>query len=381
MELNGNGGERLPVVIRGMTGRDLPGLLRMQQGDGRLDLPDSVVSGYTPLSGLLRGRWNPFRGTRIRTYVAVVKQFPVAFMQVRDRTTDPRNKWDLIYLGAGRSAAAATPERRVELWAALLDYITAAAGRRGVQRLYAKVAGADDVAEAFHVAGYTRYGEETIHLLVGAPPDNLDNVEASEEFYIRSQVVGDTWALHQLYTLTAPKVVQYAEAYTSHRWELPRRSAVAAQGGLREWGFVVERGHEIAIYCRVARQGSKSRLEFVYEPTARELLPQALSAILRWLDPGQGEHIYCATREFQAELSSILREHGFAAKEVQDVLVRYTVVSARAPALAPVGRLTRERRLVGVPAGSLRRQGHDLAGASHGDVIADQTEVGKLAEI
>lgn len=378
MELNGSGSARLPVVIRGMSGRDLPGLLRMQQADGRLDLPDSVVSGYTPLSGLIRGRWNPFRGTRIRTYVAVAKQSPVAFMQVRDRVTDPRNKWDLVYLGAGRSAAAATPERRVELWAALLDYITAAAGRRGVQRLYAKVTGAGDVAEAFHIAGYTRYGEETIHVLAGAPPDEAESLE---DLYIRPQVAGDTWALHQLYTLTAPKVVQYAEAYTSHRWELSRRGAVAAQGGLREWGFVVERGHEIAIYCRVARQGSKSRLEFVYEPTARELLPQALSAILRWLDPGPGEQIYCATREFQAELSSILREHGFAAKGVQDVLVRYTVVSARAPVLASVGRLTRERRLVGVPAGSLRRQGHGLAGASHGDVMTDQTEVGKLAEI
>ncbi len=371
MESNGSS-ERLPVVIRGMSARDLPGLLRMQHGGGRLDRPDSLVSGYTPLSGLIRGRWNPFRGTRIRTYVAVAKQLPVAFMQVRDRATDPRNKWDLIYLGAGRSAAAATPERRVELWAALLDYITAAAGRRGVQRLYAKVAGADAVAEAFHIAGYTRYGEETIHLLDGPPPGET---EESEEFYIRPQVAGDTWALHQLYTLTAPKVVQYAEAYTSHRWELPRRSAVAARGDLREWGFVVERGHEIAIYCRIARQGSKSRLEFVYEPTARELLPQALNAILRWLDPGSGEQIYCATREFQAELSSILREHHFAAKEVQDVLVRYTVVSARAPALAPVGRLTRERRLVGVPAGSLRRQGHDLAGASQVDVMADQAEV------
>ena len=378
MELNGSSGERLPVVIRGMSGRDLAGLLRMQQGDGRLDLPDSVVSGYTPLSGLIRGRWNPFRGARIRTYVAAAKQSPIAFMQVRERATDPRNKWDLIYLGAGRSAAAATPERRVELWAALLDYITAAAGRRGVQRLYAKVASAGAVAEAFHVAGYTRYGEETIHLLVGAPSGEP---EESEEFYIRPQATGDTWALHQLYTLTAPKVVQYAEAYTSHRWELPRRSAVAAQGGLREWGFVVERGHEIAIYCRVARQGSKSRLEFVYEPTARELLPQALGAVLRWLDPGQGEQIYCATREFQAELSSILREHGFAAKEVQDVLVRYTVVSARSPALAPVGRLTRERRLIGVPAGSLRRRGHDLVGVSPGEVMADRTEVGKLAEI
>lgn len=350
MEMNGIGG-RLPVTIRGMGGRDLPGLLRMRRGGVRLDLPDALVGGYTPLIGVIRGRWNPFRDARIRTYVAAANRAPLAFVQVRDRATDPRNKWDLLYLGVARATAG----RRVDLWVALLDYITAAAGRRGVPRLYAKVSGESEAAEAFHAAGYSRYGEETIHLLDGVAPDDREEME---DLALRPQGAGDTWALHQLYTLTAPKPAQYAEAYTSHRWELPRRGAVIAQGGPREWGFVVERGHEIAIYCRVARQGGRARLEFIYEPAARELLSPTVRAIVRWLDPGPGEQVYCATREFQAELATTLRDHGFAAKEVQDVLVRYTVVSARTPALAVIGRSARERRLVGVPAGSLRRQGH-----------------------
>jgi hypothetical protein len=76
-----------------------------------------------------------------------------------------------------------------------------------------------------------------------------------------------------------------------------------------------------------------------------------------------------------------LQDCGFAAKEVQDVLVRYTVVSARTPALAAVERSVRERRLVGVPAGSLRRQTHGPHGGPPGDIVTEQTEVRKLAEI
>jgi len=381
MDLNGSGG-RLPVVIRAMGGRDLPGLLRMRRGGVRLDAPDSLVSGYTPLGGIVQGRWNPLRGSRIRTYIASANRTPVAFVQARERSLDQRHKWDLLYLGAARVPAAATPERRVDLWTALLDYTTVAAGRRGVQRLYAKVAGASEVAEAFHAAGYTRYGEETLYLLHGVPRGDPAAMDGVDEIDLRPQLPGDTWALHQLYTLTAPKTVQHAEAHTSHRWELPARGMLASRNGPRERGFVVERGHEIAIYCRVARRGNRARLEVVYEPAARELLEPALGAILRWLDPGPGERIYCAVREFQAELGSALLAHGFVATEVQDALVRYTVVSMRSPALALAGRPARERRLAGgVPAGSLRRQALPPQDETTGRCYDATHEVMTLVEI
>jgi hypothetical protein len=376
--MNPQGSGRLPVTIRAMGGRDLPGLLQMRRGGARLDLPDALVCDYTPLTGLVRGRWNPLRGARIRTYVAATNRAPLGFVQVRERATDARNKWDLLYLGAARASAVSGAGRRVDLWTALLDYVTVAAGRRGIQRLYAKVPGEGEAAEAFHSSGYTRYGEETLFLLERQPEHDEGD---AEPLAIRPQAPGDTWALHRLYTLTAPKGAQFAEAYTSQHWELPRRRAIFAQGGPREAGFVVERGHEIAIYCRVARQGNRARLEFVYEAAARELLPQTLRAIVRWLDPGPGERLYCTAREFQAELARALQDCGFAAKEVQDVLVRYTVVSARTPALAAVKRSARERRLVGVPAGSLRRQAHGPQGGPPGDIVTEQTEVRKLAEI
>jgi hypothetical protein len=361
MALNGQtgNGERLPVVIRAMGLRDLPGLLRMRGGGVRLASPESQVSGYTPLRGVVQGRWNPLRGERVRSYVAVANRQPVAFLQARERSPQQRHKWDILYVGAARGEAGATPERRAELWTALLDYTTAAAGRRGVQRLYAKTPERSEIAEAFRAAGYVRYGEETLYLLYGHRTAEADAGREVEP--PRPQAPGDTWALHQLYTLTAPKPVQFAEALTSHRWELPGQSLVPLGTRPRESGLIVEHAgheHEIAIYCRVGQLGRRAWLEFVFEPEARDQLEPVLGSILRSLSPGPGERIYCAVREFQHELGGALEGYGFEAVGVQDLLVRYTTVTARAPALRLVRRPLRERRLVGIPAqGSLQREG------------------------
>lgn len=363
------GRESGAATIRAMGAADLLGLLRMRRGGARLNLPDALVSGYTPLTGIARGRWNPLRSGRVRTYIAAEGRMPSAFIQVRERLAEQRHKWDVLYLGATRTPQAEYSARRGELWVALLDHTTAAAGRRGVQRLFARVVGGGEAAAAFHAAGYSRYSEETIYSLLTpgelpAPTDDLP---------LREQEPGDTWALHQLYTLTAPKGVQYAEAHTSHRWELPRSPSATMHGGTREWGFVVERGHELALYCRVARRGGRSRLELLYEPAARELLTPTLTAILRWLAPDSGERIYCTVRDYQTELGSALRDLGFTYLEVQDVLVRYTVVTARAPVAVSRERAAREQRLVGVPVGSLRWHSFATGDGSHDGVVQDRT--------
>lgn len=347
------GQEPTAATIRPMGAADLLGLLRMRRGGARLNLPDALVSDYTPLTGIARGRWNPFRSGRVRTYVANEGNTPRAFIQVRERLVEQRHKWDVLYLGATRAPRAAYPAQRGELWTALLEYTVAAAGQRGVQRLFARVVGNGEAAAAFHAAGYTRYSEETIYTLV-AP---TVAATAPEDVALRAQEPGDTWALHRLYTLTAPKGVQYAEAHTSQQWELSRSRSSAMRGGTREWGVVVERGHELALYCRIARRGGRARLEFLYEPAARALLAPTLAVLLRWLAPDAGEVIYCTVRDYQAELGSALRDLGFTFLEVQDVLVRYTVVTGRAPVAVTRQRAARERRLIGVPAGSVHWQG------------------------
>lgn len=337
-------GERLPVVIRALRLRDVPGLLRMRHGGVRLDLSETSLGAYTPLKGLAQSRWAPVRRRRVRTYAAFAGGALAAFVQARDRPG--QHKWDIMHLGAAPAG------HRVELWTALLDYATAAAGRRGVQRLYAKLPSGAEAAAAFDAAGYGRYGRETIYLLPGRPHrGHAAAVPTAPAVSPRPQARGDTWALHQLYHWTAPKATQYAEAYTSHHWELPKHGFWPARGGAREWGFIVERGHEIAIYCRIARQGRRSRLEFIFDPHGRELLGPTVEAMLRWLSAGPGERVYCAVREFQEELGGELEARGFEAAGMQDLLVRYTTARAarRSPAPASVPALERVRAAVPTP--------------------------------
>ena len=355
-------GARLPVVIRAMGMRDVPGLLGMRGGGVRLALPEAQVSGYTPLRGLVQGRWNPLRGDRVRTYVACAKREPVAFIQTREHSPQQRHKWDILYVGASRGEAGATAERRTELWTALLDYTAAAAGRRGVQRLYAKTPQGSEVAEAFRTAGYVRYGEEALYVFYGQRGAGASMEHGADaELAPRAQTASDTWALHQLYALTAPKAVQFAEALTSHRWELPGQPLLPLARRPRESGLIVAHAgheHEVAIYCRVGQLGRRAWLEFVFDPAEREHLEPTIGEVLRSLAPGPGERIYCAVREFQHELGGALEAHGFALAGLQDLLVRYTTVTARAPALRLVRLPLRERRFVGIPAqGSLQRGG------------------------
>ena len=350
----------LPVVIRPVAPRDLPGLMQMARGGVRFDQPESILAGYSPLGGLLLGRWVPsrLRRWRVRTYVARCANSPCAFVQVRDRAT-PR-QWHILHLGAVERGPAGSAGGRVDLWTALLDYVTVAAGRRGIHRLYARLPGSaasSGAAEAFRAAGYSRYGEEALYLLRGWRGDPAGDgdggtrdataglVEATPP---RPQAPGDTWAVHRLYTLTAPKPAQYAEAYTSHRWELAGQGWLRPRGGLREWGFLVERGHELAVYCRVGRQGNRSRLEFLFDPDDRDLLAPTLDAVLAWLAPGPHEQVYCAVQEFQQELGAALEARGFEPLGVQELLVRYTTVAVRAP--APHARPVLEKVRGGVPA-------------------------------
>lgn len=300
----------------------------MTQRGISLDAPDSVIDGFTPLWGLLQAPQLLYRRRVTRTYVARCSMRPCAFLQVRDSARPA--KWDVVFLGATEGARAGGMADRSELWTALLDFATAAAGRRGVPRLYAKLPlTADDAAErAMREAGYVSYGAETIYEFRGGTRVAERNGDGDGVALIRPQTTEDTWAVHQLYTWTEPKPAQYAEAYTSQRWDLPRATFTRRQPNV--YGVVIDRMSDIVGYCRVTRRGKRSRIDVLVQPESRELLGRAIDAALRWLRPTPDQRVYCALRAHQQELSSVLAERGFHERGTHALLVRYTVVSVRA---------------------------------------------------
>jgi hypothetical protein len=66
-------------------------------------------------------------------------------------------------------------------------------------------------------------------------------------------------------------------------------------------------------------------------PERRELLPALLDEAVGRL-PNRPRRVYCALRGYQSELGAALGAVGFAPVVEQDVLVRYTTASVRAPA-------------------------------------------------
>lgn len=337
---------RVPVAIRPLGLRDLRGLLAMARGGVTLNAPDSVVEGFAPLRELLRVSPLLYRRQLTRTYVARCASTACALLQARDRGWPP--KWDIVYLGAAEGMRATGRQGRAELWTALLDYTTAAAGRRGVPRLYAKLpVVTDEAAErAFQDAGYVPYGAETIYELRGGTPFANVPGQDGEATEVRPQLAEDTWAVHQLYTLTEPKPAQYAEAYTSQRWDLTRQRFSRQRS--KVYGVVIDRSPDLVGYCRVTKHGKHSRIDLLVQPQARELLGCAIDATLRWLRPAHDERVYCALREHQQDLHTVLTARGFRPRGTQHLLIRYTVVSIRATSGAP--NRVRERVRAAVPA-------------------------------
>jgi hypothetical protein len=207
------------------------------------------------------------------------------------------------------------------VWEELLRHTTIAAGLRGVKRLYAKAKSGTPLLESFLRTGYAAYATETVFV---ARHPIFDGPEAP----VRRQDAGDSWAIHQLYNAATPKQVQYAEAFTSDRWDARRTRA-----GKRVSGWLLEDGNAVVGFIRVASSGRDHRIEVLHHPdhpeAARSLVGAALAKIR---SDGEAARISCAVRGYQAETATALEERGFDPVMEQDVLIKYTTAIAR-PAL------------------------------------------------
>src|SRR6185312_199563 len=122
------------------------------------------------------------------------------------------------------------------------------------KRLYAKAASGSSLLAAFSRSGYAAYATETV-FITRRPV--LDGAEVR----LRRQEAGDAWAIHQLYNAATPKQVQYAEAFTSDRWDQPR-----AHSGKRFTGWLLEEGNAVIGFVRIASAGADHRLDVLHHP-------------------------------------------------------------------------------------------------------------------
>jgi hypothetical protein len=244
----------------------------------------------------------------------------VGFAQFRPILPDGR--WLLVALGA---VSDGNDVERV--WEGLLLHGVTAAGRRGVKRLYARAPTGSPVSTALRACGFTPYASEAVFVAHQPPVPTVPPP-------LRRQEQSDTWAIHQLYNAAVPKQVQYAEAFTSHRWDVrtqrDRMPEVAARG------WLVEEGHHVVGYVRVASRRNTHVLELVYLPERIDILPDVIDGVLARLHPQPAYRVYATVRGYQSEAATMLGQRGFAPVLEQEVHVKYTTANVRAPAFEVV---------------------------------------------
>ncbi len=315
---SGRGSARGPgtatsVTVRAVRLRDL-GNIRRVSSVIRLDQPDSLLLPYSPLRVALRASL-PVLG-RQPLFVACVGDTLVGFAHFRPLSLDQR--WVFHAVGAATGVYGAEP-----VWEALIGHGILAAGLSGVKRLYARVPQGSPLAETMKVLAWSPYAAETILVAQGLRPRRCPAG-------FRAQEPADTWAIHQLYSAAVPRQVQYAEAFTSHRWEVDSSKRQPAGAGVKGW--LIEEGYHVIGYVRVASREGNHILECVYHPDRIEVLGDLIDGALAHVGTRPVKRVYAVVRHYQQEALTALADRGFSPMLDQDLHVKYTTASVRSPA-------------------------------------------------
>jgi hypothetical protein len=291
----------------------VPTVLRLHEPEINLGRP--YRPGRSVASPLLH-----WRSSRPRLFVAFAGDRLVGFAHWQP--VPPDRRWQLISLGSATGVYDAAP-----VWEELIRHATTAAGLRGVKRLYARVPIGSPVMEPVRRVGFAAYASETVFLA-----QQLHSAPAM--LPLRSQEQTDTWAIHQLYNSAVPKQVQFAEAWTSHRWDV--RTGGSA-GKIVTRGWLAEEGHQLLGYVRVTSHGATHVMDLIYSPDHHQIVPDLLDGVIaRLRGLTRVGRVYCALRGYQAEAVSALAERGFDPVVEQDLHVKYTTANARVPQLETV---------------------------------------------
>jgi len=282
-----------------------------------LNQPVRRLSAGNPFQAGIR-QLLPLLPSDDRVLVARTERRPVGYAVFA--VVDPDRRWVLEGIGANLGIYTMQP-----VWEELMQAGVVAAGLEGTKRLYARVPSGSDLTPAIRASGFMPYANE---IVLGAPMRSLLHATSR----VRRQHRSDVWSIHQLYMATVPQPVQYADALTSHHWDInPRFSASAIQAG-----WIIDDANRVVAYLRAESQPDAHVLEFVIDPRHGSLFPQLIAGALADLASMAPRQVYVLARGYQQEFIRPLLDRGFSIQLEQDLYVKYTTALARAPAATVV---------------------------------------------
>ncbi len=272
--------------------------------------PNTHWRGAAPMQLSLR-RLLPFPSSSARCFVACADRRLVGYTIFDVIGADQR--WVMEGIGANLGIYEAEPVLDELLRAAVVS-----AGLEGSKRLYARVPTGSEILPAVRRAGFSPYASESVLASALVPVTQAQPG-------VRRQMPSDVWSIHQLYMATVPKQVQYAEALTSHHWDLRARTS----GGERCAGWLVEDGYQAVAYMRAETSPHGHVLECLVHPDHRDVFADLIATACADLGEMMARRIAIVVRGYQREFLPELGRLGFTLQLEQDVHVKYTTAPAR----------------------------------------------------
>jgi hypothetical protein len=309
--------QHVRVAIRRSQVKDILALSRISSRY-EMNHPGSSRTESDPARATLRGVL-PFARNDQPVFVATTEEDRRILGFAQFRVVGPDQRWLAESMGA--NAGIYDPEPVVS---ELLHHAIKAAGLDGVKRLYAKVEPNSPLKESLRQNGFTPYTRERVMAASTVP------VMAAAQG-VRVQEQADVWAIHQLYLHSTPREVQYAEALTSHSWDV---DAVLRSSGCDCRGWLVADDYLAVGYMRAISRRDAHVIDFMVSSEHRDVFPLLIATAFRELAALSSRRVYVVIRDYQSEFIPFLYELGFGIELAQEVHIRYTTASVRSSVMA-----------------------------------------------
>jgi hypothetical protein len=310
-------GPAIEVEVRRARASDLISLPRFAHLY-ELNSPETPQSEIQPMRSVLRGSL-PFWRYDHPVFVASTRDDHRLLGMAQFREVGPDQRWMATCIRTDSGVYEDDP-----IVIGLLHHAIQDAGFNGIKRLYAKADLNSPVRASLRAIGFAPYMTETILV---AP--NLPLLPVGTG--VRTLEQADVWAVHQLYIQTTPRDVQYAEAFTSHNWDV---GIVNRDRGHDGQGWIITRDFVAVAYARAVTHREAHHIDFMVVPECRDLLPGLLAQVFRTLGSTSSRRVYISVRAYQREEIALLETMGFVVQLEQELNVRYTTASVRSSVLS-----------------------------------------------
>lgn len=310
-------GPAIAVEVRRAKASDLIVLPRFAHRY-ELNFPETPGTEIQPVRTLLRGVF-PFSRDEHPVFVASKADDHRLIGMAQFHAVGPDQRWMATCIRTNAGVYEDDP-----IVVGLLHHAIQDAGFNGVKRLYAKADVDSPIRASLRAIGFTPYVTETIF---AAPNVPVLPVSGS----VRTLEQADVWAIHQLYIHTTPRDVQYAEAFTSHNWDV---GTIHRDRGHDGQAWIIIRDFVAVAYARAVTHGDAHVVDFMIAPEWRDLLPGLLAQVFRSLSSMSSRRMYVSVRAYQQEEFALLESFGFVVQVEQELNVRYTTATVRSSVLS-----------------------------------------------